>query len=559
VVVSGEIFGPLATGLLRPVIALPAGMVDQLTTRQQDFVIGHECSHLVNGDLWWSMLIGIVRIGLWPHPLVWRLPATHRLACDLRCDIAAAGRDVSAYGAMLAQMALTICAKPQSCMSLAFLTKSETLHRIRRVQSGAKDDQRTFRRRCVAAIMILGLSVVGTAEINGCSDGDGFFGAVDRDAIEMIQVTVIDANGNPVDAAEVRVDGLRAARESASAYGNRLLTKGITDAQGVADISYPKYVYEEMATGQLIITVTHPDFVLNHGDHGIDTRIEIRLDAGRRLTVTAIDSATGDPIKEVLYGLLPGRSGQEVWTRTEGGTLSSNAVAPEVRTLLIVCVREGQPALFSDLINLDDYSDEHAEIVNVAMSPGERVTGRLSDNVTRPVGAGCVGLGVSLTFDAQPNYENCILWSDYTSITPTGAFEFKSVPRGADIQLTAVNENWVSTSAPSEEIPGRFPYVTSREHAQNIHDTIVIAQSFAQDVPRPLVLEMEPTATCELTVVDAQGQPVEQAMVYMSPNMALAPGPGGIIGMYHRTADGLGETTEVNLTLQTKGIEVLGQ
>ena len=145
VVVSEEIFGPMATGLLKTRIVIPAEMPDQLTERQLEFVIGHECSHLRNHDLWWSVLIGIVRIGLWPHPLAWRLPATHRLACDLRCDAAAAGQDSSDYGTMLAQMALTISAKPQPRMSLAFLTRSEVLHRIRRVQSGINDDHLTSR------------------------------------------------------------------------------------------------------------------------------------------------------------------------------------------------------------------------------------------------------------------------------------------------------------------------------------------------------------------------------------------------------------------------------
>ncbi len=543
VVMSEEIFGPMATGLLKTRIVIPAGLPDQLTERQQEFVIAHECSHIRNNDLWWSTFLGMLRIALWPHPLVWRLPATHRLACDLRCDAAAAGHDSSDYGTMLAQMALTICAKPQPRMSLAFLTRSEVLHRIRRIQSGTGDDPLTSRHRLMATLMILTLCVAGTAGINGCSEDGGFFAASDHDAVETIQVTVMGADGNPVKDAEVRVDGLRAAKESASAHGNRLMTQGTTNEQGVAFVSYPKYVYEEMATGQLIITVTHPEFVMIHSDHGIGSPIEIRLNAGRRLTVTAIDAATGTSIQEGLYGLLPGRIGGEVWNPIKDGTLTSNVLAPETRTLLLVCVREGQPTLFSDLIDLNDYSSEHAEITNVAMSPGERLSGQLSDNVPRPVGDGRVGLCISMTFDGNPSYDT-VAWNDYTSIKPDGTFTFDSVPRGAEIQLTAVNDDWVSVSAPPAEILGRFPYVTTAEHAQHMHDTIVTGQSFAPEAARSLVLEMEPTATCNFTVVDDSGEAVEGAAIYMSPNMASAPGPGGIIGTYFRTVDSLGKTTK---------------
>ncbi len=541
VLVSEEISGPMATGLLKSSIVVPSRLPDLLTERQQEFVIAHECSHLKNGDLWWSMFVGIVRIGLWPHPLAWKLPAAHRLACDLRCDSAAAGRDSSDYGTMLAQMALTVCAKPQPRMSLAFLTSSEVLHRIRSIQAGTNDECLTIRCRWLAAIMMLALCVVGTAGINGCSEGDRSFGAADRDAVETIQVTVLDVDRNPIKGAEVRVNGLRTAKEPSSGWGNRLMTKGTTSEQGIAIVSYPKFVYEEMATGQLSITVTHPDFVMNNGDHAVNSSIEIQLNAGRRLTITAIDAATGKPITEGLYGLLPGQSGAELWNRKEDGTLASNALAPEIRTLLLVCVREGQPTLFGDLIDLNDYSDEHAEIMNVAMSPGERLEGRLNNNVTRPVADGRVGLCLSMSFDGIVSYATCVFWHDYTSIKPDGTFAFDSVPRGADIQLTAVNDDWVSVSAPPDEIPGRFPYVTTGQHAQSMHDTMVVAQSFTTDALRPLVLEMEPTATCDFTVVDIGGAAVEEAAIYMSPN---AIPPGGIIGMYHRTVDGLGKTTE---------------
>ena len=204
----------------------------------------------------------------------------------------------------------------------------------------------------------------------------------------------------------------------------------------------------------------------------------------------------------------------------------------------------GRPTLFSDLIDLDAYSEEHAEIVNVAMAAGERLRGRLSDNVARPVSKGQVGLGLALTFDQQPSWETCIFWRDYALINPDGTFEFSSVPRGADLQLTAINEDWVSVSAQPAEILERFPNVNTPEHAQGLHDTMVIGESVGQDAPRPVVVIMERTAKCSLTVVDDQGQPVQGATVYMSPNVSWFPGLGGIVGLFHRTVDGLGKTAD---------------
>ena len=80
---------------------------------------------------------------------------------------------------------------------------------------------------------------------------------------------------------------------------------------------------------------------MHHGDHNVDSPVEIRMKAGRRLTITAIDTANGEAIKEGLYGILPGRYGSEVWTMKEDGALVSNVRAPDTRTLLLVAVRNG--------------------------------------------------------------------------------------------------------------------------------------------------------------------------------------------------------------------------
>jgi hypothetical protein len=58
----------------------------------------------------------------------------------------------------------------------------------------------------------------------------------------------------------VLVDGLRTKKESASGYGNRLRTSGTTNDNGIANVKYPRYVLEEMETGHLILTVTHPEY-----------------------------------------------------------------------------------------------------------------------------------------------------------------------------------------------------------------------------------------------------------------------------------------------------------
>ena len=105
-------------------------------------------------------------------------------------------------------------------------------------------------------------------------------------------------------------------------------------------------------------------------------------------------------------------------------------------------------------------------------------------------------------------------------------------------------DGWVSQSAPAEEILSRSPYVTTDEHAQSMRDSMTIARLFSAEKAKPIVLKMEPTATCEFKVVDQSGAPVPDVMVYLSPNAVWSPGPGGIVGHYSKTSAWLGLTPE---------------
>ncbi len=242
--------------------------------------------------------------------------------------------------------------------------------------------------------------------------------------------------------------------------------------------------------------------------------------------------------------MLPGRAESEAWTNNNHGTLVSPTIDRETPCLLLICLREGKPTLFSNLIDLSKFDGDEFKLDKIPLSPGTHVKGRLSDNVTTPVKNGEVSVVVSMAPENPNSYDTCIMWYDSAKIAANGTFEFESIPRGADIQLTAITDGWVSVSADPESVLKRFHYVTTPQHAESMHRSITIAQSFSPETPHPLIVEMEQTATCHFLVVDADDKPVANAQISMSPNNANAPGRGGIVGSFHRTAASLGLTQQ---------------
>ena len=111
---TGAISSPFVCDLLRPTIMLPQTLVQSLTPAQLRAVLNHEMAHIRHNDLFWCVAWQWLRAFCWFHPLVWRVPAAHNLACEQEADRAASAQmpERDSYGQLLAQLALKVLALP---------------------------------------------------------------------------------------------------------------------------------------------------------------------------------------------------------------------------------------------------------------------------------------------------------------------------------------------------------------------------------------------------------------------------------------------------------------
>jgi bla regulator protein BlaR1 len=98
---------PGVVGILRPVLLLPAGIDERLTTSQLDAILLHELCHVRRHDNLTAALHMLVEALFWFHPLVWwigaRLIEERERACDE--DVLRSGSDPRVY----AEGILTVC------------------------------------------------------------------------------------------------------------------------------------------------------------------------------------------------------------------------------------------------------------------------------------------------------------------------------------------------------------------------------------------------------------------------------------------------------------------
>lgn len=83
---SEDVSSPVAAGLIAPMILVPAGLRDRLTTDEFRQVLLHEIAHLERFDDWTILLQRIVEAVLWHHPAVWRLSNELQEAREISCD-----------------------------------------------------------------------------------------------------------------------------------------------------------------------------------------------------------------------------------------------------------------------------------------------------------------------------------------------------------------------------------------------------------------------------------------------------------------------------------------
>jgi bla regulator protein blaR1 len=87
--ISAQVHGPLAMGIMRSLIILPASALMALTPEQLEAVLAHELEHVRRADYFWNLIQTAVETLFFFHPAVWWLGGRLRQQRELCCDDAA--------------------------------------------------------------------------------------------------------------------------------------------------------------------------------------------------------------------------------------------------------------------------------------------------------------------------------------------------------------------------------------------------------------------------------------------------------------------------------------
>lgn len=154
ILVSTEVPGPVAVGLLRPALLLPVNFADRCAPADFLAAVAHECAHLKRRDFQKNLCYETASLILAFHPLTWVIKARIAQTREMICDaVAVEGYvDSRTYARSLLRLATIVASRPQA----------SSIHAIGIFDGGILEKrimQINLNKRPVHAILKYGLSV----------------------------------------------------------------------------------------------------------------------------------------------------------------------------------------------------------------------------------------------------------------------------------------------------------------------------------------------------------------------------------------------------------------
>jgi beta-lactamase regulating signal transducer with metallopeptidase domain len=526
--VSDSVTSPFVYGLLKPVIMLPGTLARDLSGGEVSALLSHEIAHLRHHDLAWCIGWRWMKVLCWFHPLVWKIPAAHNLACEQEADRTASAQleDGGSYARLLAQLALRVLALSSLETTL---TVNGTAQIVQRLNHLGREGIRAWNWKY--SVVGIGLMGVWFLMIAGCE----FSKTAPAPTYKEALVVVEDEDGKPIEGATIEPTGFRVkGRHSPDAYNwhswEKTPAKVTTDREGKAHLRYPLVAIpeEQELTGRLIFRVLHPEFatvvIQSFSVDGSEKPIQMKR--GIPLEVSGYFSADRQPVLE----LIPNVSGEEArpedWQKKENGVFAFHKLSPGGHLLQLMGRLPSGEIVYSEGFA---FTAEKGKPCNFAleMKPGIRLEGRIDDNVARPVKNGRVLINVrpkeipayldpemSRSLAAQYGYFHP--WQSHRLIAADGSFVFESIPPG-EVDVVVHGDGFVSKNGGEAKYPGA-----------PTQPLVGVPQPYPLVAPvTKIEVVTEPTATLELTTKTKSGAPVEGVAVSLYPNVLRM---GGIFG-----------------------------
>jgi hypothetical protein len=182
-------------------------------------------------------------------------------------------------------------------------------------------------------------------------------------------------------------------------------------------------------------------------------------------------------------------------------------MAPGPGSVRLVRIEGEHATHFSSAVRFDLVKN-NPPTIDVELRPSVTVRGRIDQGVPRPVEEGRV---VVSTIKPTYNDELALDWYSWAPIQPDGTFAIEAWPEDESMQLLALCRGYYAKQ-------GFAPAIVENPR-DPATDPYARAQVFESPSENEIAVPMSPTPSCRVTVLNAEGEPVEGVRVVSFPNV----------------------------------------
>jgi bla regulator protein BlaR1 len=165
---SSMIDTPMVIGYIKPIILVPIGMFNGLTTAELETIFLHELAHIRRHDYIINLLQSIIEVIFFFNPFVWIISRLVRREREYCCDDTVIGKhaDTRAYAHALARLEESRISTNAFALSLGG-NRNELLNRIKRIMERSFKPKMHRDRIIPVVVLVAGLLCASWLTING--------------------------------------------------------------------------------------------------------------------------------------------------------------------------------------------------------------------------------------------------------------------------------------------------------------------------------------------------------------------------------------------------------
>ena len=534
---------PFVWGWLGGDIYLSPNFSTSCSREKRRSIIAHELAHVSRWDAAVNHLQNVVQALFFFHPLIWIANKRLRLERERCCDEAVLSDSANSPRVYAEAIIDMLTCESESERSTPALAVTGALRDIQTRIVIVLTPNRSFFRRpsrtAVITLLLLAAFVLPTFVVltrNSAAVDDR---TSQNNSVELkkIKCRFVDEADKPVHGVMVMAAGMRCNEDPTSGFGwpknVAPKTEYISDANGEVEVEYPvRFGYEngkvifnqsedpawlgfengtELTSTAVIISYKHEDYLAS-GDLEVGVVIPNTTQTMQRGCQATLACRGPDGLSVREFAVVTPGWDRETWKRHDGELHSGGLPVGSTQAMLVVPRGDGKH-LFSEPVDLSCTMDQifRSEIV---VQPGIILSGKLADNVPRPIENGkVIALCVPKPLGPSYQYDLAVSWTDETTISADGSFEFASLPPSESIQLIALCRGWLTDQWDE--------YSMAKGQILEI-DQDRIASKKVTDI----TLTMERAGVLEVQVVGPDGKPLPGAHVKTGPAQMYSHGFG---------------------------------